>query len=191
MSENYKRRCFFIKKQYQGSYVIANYILVVTVVLLFGGLLAYFTSDAMTMIYSHNDLQLERTPYILFKKVMIVAWLLLIPGGAFLVLRGIRQSHRTAGPLYKFENVFDEMSQGRIGQTIYLRDKDQCKDLAEKINIFNHKLASNNREVSRLAHEIEEATQGELDPAERLVRIKQLSKELGRAADSFTVVNDR
>lgn len=191
MSENYKRRCFFIKKQYQGSYVIGNYILMVLVVLVFGGLLAYFTSDAMTMIYSHNDLQLERTPYILFKKVLIVAWLLFIPGGAFLVLRGIRQSHRTAGPLYKLENIFDEMSEGRIGQIIYLRNKDQCKVLAEKINIFNLKLATNIQEISSLAHEIEDVTHGDLDPAERLVLIKELSKDLTRKSDFFKVVNDR
>ena len=50
-------------------------------------------------------------------------------------------SHRIAGPLYRFETTLDNMQKGQLNNTIQLRDKDEGKELARKINEFNSQLA--------------------------------------------------
>ncbi len=47
---------------------------------------------------------------------------------------GIVLSHRTAGPLYAFKRVFDEISGGNTRKRIHLRPDDEFRDVAESFN---------------------------------------------------------
>ena len=129
MKPTYKRRHYFIDGKFQGQHVFNSYVLALIVIVLFVGLFSFFTSDALTIVYTKSDLQLERTPLILLKKILLIAWILLIPGGIWITLRTILVSHRMAGPLFKLEKTMDEMCQGKIGEKIYLRQKDQPAQL--------------------------------------------------------------
>lgn len=191
MSTNHKRRHYFIDGKFQGQQVFNSYILALIIILLFIGLFAFFTSDALTIVYTQNDLQLERTPRILFKKIVLIAWILLIPGGIWITLRTILVSHRTAGPLFKLEKTMAEMCLGKIGETIHLRQKDYCKGLAEKINALNRIYAGKIRTLSLVAQQIEETVQGTENPEIKLQKIEALTKDLQQAARFFTVVNDQ
>ncbi len=57
------------------------------------------------------------------------------------MLASLLLSHRIAGPLYRFETTLDNMQQGRLDNIIQLRDKDEGKELARKINEFNAQLS--------------------------------------------------
>jgi len=54
--------------------------------------------------------------------VAVVAWLALMI------------SHRTAGPLYHFNRVFNEIRTGKSGSRIHLRPEDDFQDVAESFN---------------------------------------------------------
>lgn len=191
MNPNYKRRHYFIDRIYQGQHVFNSYSLAMIIIILFIGLFTFFTSDALTIVYTQNDLQLERTPLILLKKIVLIAWILLIPGGIWITLRTILISHRTAGPLFKLEKTMDEMCLGKIGERIYLRQKDHCKDLAEKINALNRIYAEKISTVSLLGQQIEDTAQGTENPEIKLQKIEALSKDLQQSVRFFTVVNDQ
>jgi len=191
MKPTYKRRHYFIDGKFQGQHVFNSYVLVLIVIVLFVGLFSFFTSDALTIVYTKSDLQLERTPLILLKKILLIAWILLIPGGIWITLRTILVSHRMAGPLFKLEKTMDEMCLGKIGEKIYLRQKDHCKDLAEKINALNTLYAEKISDISLLAQQIEESAHGTEDPEVKLQKIEALSKNLQQSARFFTVVNDQ
>lgn len=47
---------------------------------------------------------------------------------------GIFLSHRTAGPLYHFKRVFDEIQRGRTQQRVRLRPGDEFHEVAESFN---------------------------------------------------------
>lgn len=191
MNQKYTRKHYFIDRTFQGQHVFNSYILALVVIMLFIGLFTFFTSDALTIVYSQNDLQLERTPLILLKKILLIAWILLIPGGIWITLRTILLSHRMAGPLFKLEKTMDEMCQGKIGDRIYLRQKDHCKVLAEKINTLNTIYAEKISKMSLLAQEIDDTAQGMENPEIKLQKIEALSKDLQQSARFFTVVNDQ
>jgi len=47
---------------------------------------------------------------------------------------GIFLSHKTAGPLYAFKRIFEEISQGETRKRLRLRPGDEFQDVAESFN---------------------------------------------------------
>jgi methyl-accepting chemotaxis protein len=141
MVKNYKRRNFFIKKDFQGKLILGCFLLVAGGGLLFNVLLGLLSADTLTISYIDRDLQLGQTPLMLVKQVLTANWFLLVIGGGFMMLASLLLSHRIAGPLYRFETTLDNMQKGRLDNTIHLRDKDEGKELARKINEFNVQLS--------------------------------------------------
>lgn len=47
---------------------------------------------------------------------------------------GVRMSHRTAGPLYHFKRIFNEIRSGNLSARVRLRPDDDFKDVATAFN---------------------------------------------------------
>jgi methyl-accepting chemotaxis protein len=137
----YKRRNYFINKEFQGRYIFNYFILVTIGSLLFIGVFSFFSSNTLSIIYDNYYLQLGVTPGILFKKILSTQWLFVVFGGGAVIIITLFLTHRVAGPFFRFEKAFDEMIKGDISNKIILRKKDEGKDLAQKINVFNDKLS--------------------------------------------------
>lgn len=141
MAQHYKRRNIFIKKDFQGKLILGYFLFVAGGCLLFILLLGLFSADTMTISYNNHDLQLGQTPIVLLKKVLAAHWVFLVLGSVFLVITAMFITHRIAGPLFRFEKALDNMLDRRLDDTIFLRSKDEGKDLARKINAFNEDLS--------------------------------------------------
>jgi len=83
----------------------------------------------------------------LLKNALAAHWIFIVVGSAFLVAAVMLLTHRIAGPMFRLEKALDNMLQGRLDDTIYLRTKDEGKDLAQKINDFNLQLSVNLRSL--------------------------------------------
>jgi len=148
MTTRYKRRNVFVKKGLQGKLMLSAFFLFFGGSLLFVVLLALFSADTLTISYYGNDIRYGQTPFILVKEMLAANWILLAIGGTILVVCSMILSHRIAGPLYRFEKALDEMNDGDLSNTICLRDKDEGKELAAKINQFNTTLSQTIRAVN-------------------------------------------
>jgi len=102
---------------------------------------SFFSSNTLSIVYENYHLQLGVTPGILFKKILSTQWLFLVVGGGVVIVVTMLLTHRVAGPFFRFEKTLDEMILGDISSKIVLRQKDEGKDLAQKINTFNFVLA--------------------------------------------------
>lgn len=142
MNKPYKRRNYFIKKDFQGKLILGYFLFVIGGCLLFVILLGIISADTLTISYADHDLQLGQTPMMLLKDVIAANWILIVIGGSFLVLAALLITHRIAGPLFRFEKALDNMMTGRLDDYIHLRENDSGKELAEKINTFNRKLSA-------------------------------------------------
>lgn len=141
MAQQYKRRNIFIKKDFQGKLILGYFLFVAGGCLLFIMLLGLFSADTMTISYNNHDLQLGQTPIVLLKKVLAAHWVFLVLGSIFLVVTAMFITHRIAGPLFRFEKALDNMLDKKLDDAIFLRSKDEGKDLARKINEFNADLS--------------------------------------------------
>lgn len=186
MAGKYKRRNFFINGRLQGKMMFQVYLLIAVGIIVFSGLLLYFTSDSLTIVYQNNDLQVGKTPLIFFKDLLKVSWIILIPLGFLVMLRVLFQSHRTAGPLYKFEMVVDAMIAGKVGGEVYLREKDYGKKLAHKLSQYNQQMAETFTRLQQLSRQLE-ACGDEQDHAVLQEQIKALSREMKDILVNYTL----
>ncbi len=141
MAQKYKRRNFFIKKDFQGKLILGYFLFVTGGCLFFLFLLGLFSADTLTISYNNHDLQLGQTPIMLIRETLAAHWVFIVLGGAFLVAAAMLLTHRIAGPLFRLERTLDNMLKGKLDDTIYLRINDEGKDLAKKINDFNSELS--------------------------------------------------
>lgn len=141
MALPYKRRNFFIKKDFQGKLILGYFLFVTAGCLFFLFLLGLFSADSLTILYDNHDLQLGNTPIMLLKKTLTAHWIFIVVGSALLVVAAMFLTHRIAGPLFRLEKTLDSMLKGKLDDTIFLRTNDEGKDLAKKINEFNANLS--------------------------------------------------
>ena len=149
MVKTVKRRKYFIKKDYQGKLILSCFLFVAGIGLLFNVVLGMLSADSLTISYSNQDLQLGQTPMMLFKQVLTANWILIILGGGFVVFASLFLSHRVVGPMYRFEATLESMKKGKLDTVIKLRDKDEGKELAQKINEFNSQMSDSIRDISK------------------------------------------
>ncbi len=137
----YKRRNYFINREFQGRYIF-NYFLLATIgSALFITVFSFFSSNTLSIVYDNYHLQLGVTPGILFRKILGTQWLIVVLGGFAVILITLFMTHRIAGPFYRFERTLDEMIEGDISNKVVLRKKDEGKQLAQKLNAFNYILS--------------------------------------------------
>ncbi len=186
MTAKYKRRNFFVNKQLQGKMMFQVYVLIAVGGVVFSALLFYFTSDSLTIVYQNNDLQVGKTSLIFFNDFIKANWIILIPVGLLVVLGVLFQSHHTAGPLYKFEMVLDNMIAGNVGKEVWLRNKDNGQKLAKKLTVFNQKIASTLLDLQELNKQLEDcASEQELPILQQ--RVKELSLEIKTTLETYTI----
>ena len=201
MSGNrYKRKNYFIKKNFQGRLILGYFLFLVIGCLIFIAALAYLASDTMTVVYTDNDLQIGHTPLMLIKQVVAAHWVVIVIGAALVVVIATRITHRVAGPMFNLERSLDYMIAGRLDNVIYLRKKDEGKALAAKINQFNAELSANITDIKRRSKNIEEllSNYAVLDPATRNEEdlesihssIEKQNKQITKIVKQYTLLDE-
>ena len=114
-----------------------------------------FSSAVVDLLINEGGPSSASGPVALLGDILTGAWLYITIGGLLLVILATLFTHRFAGPLYRFEVSLDTMIKGDVSFKIVLRKKDECKSLADKINMFNSNLCSSLDSMSAIASEIE------------------------------------
>lgn len=139
-----------------------------------------------------------QTPFTLLKQSLSSQWMFLVAGALTLAIMAVRITHRVAGPLFRFEQNLDNMLTGDLGDTIYLRSKDEGKDLAGKLNAFNKGLSVNiytvtkeSRAVARLTNQAQKVAK-QLPVEQRdeiqsiLWSIEEKNKKISKASNQYS-----
>jgi methyl-accepting chemotaxis protein len=154
----------------------------------------------MTISYKNNDLQMGQTPVMLLKNAIAANWILLVTCGSLLVVAAIIGTHRIAGPLFRFEKTLDSMRQKVLDDTIHLREKDEGKELAAKINAFNTLLSTDLKSIRRHSRAITDLLNryNSFDPAKTAIddidsickAIKNHNDKIKRLLESYQLVDE-
>jgi methyl-accepting chemotaxis protein len=163
---SYKRRNYFIKKNFQGKLILGYFLFMVAGCFGFASILTFLSADTLTIVYQDNDLQIGQTPFMLIKQLLTANWIAIVVGGAFVVVGAMFITHRMAGPMFRLERAVDNMTSGQLNDVIFLREKDEGKELAAKLNQFNRGLSEDIGEIRKLSQNIEDllAQYSAIDP---------------------------
>jgi methyl-accepting chemotaxis protein len=201
---SYKRRQYFINKEFQGRTIFNYFILLTLGSFLFVGIFSFFSANTLSIVYDNYHLQLGTTPGILFKKMLSTQWLFIVIGGIVIIFITLRLTHRVAGPFFRFEKALAEMMAHDISKKIVLRQKDEGKELAQRVNEFNlalsrqltfmedqnYKIAVAAGQLETLLAQKDQASQSDQDPGEMLHLIdiiKESQKNIKAEVKKYTL----
>jgi methyl-accepting chemotaxis protein len=154
MNLKYKRRNYFIDREFQGRSIFNAFILVTLGSILFALIFSFFSFNTLSIVYDNYHLKLGTTPAILLNKILSSQWLFMVLGGFAIILLTLFLTHRVAGPFFRFEKTLDAMMAKDVSIHISLRPKDEGKELAHKINNFNQMISSNLNQIRKNAAQI-------------------------------------
>ncbi|MFH1155471.1 MAG: methyl-accepting chemotaxis protein [Pseudomonadota bacterium] len=142
MRPSFFKRTFFIKKDLQGKYIFKFFLLFGIGSIMFTLIFSFSSSNTLSIVYDNYQLHLGTTPSILMNKILSTQWLLIVVGGAIMMVLTLLLTHRIAGPFFRFEKTLEEMLKKNLAYDIFLRKKDEGKEIGLKINAFNKMMRS-------------------------------------------------
>ncbi len=130
----WRRRHYFIRKDFQGRFVLRFFLAILLGALIFTIILGVFSSHTLTVTYEDSYLRVDRTPKALFLQILRAHGAYILILGVAISIVSVFLSHRIAGPLYRLEKSVEDISKGNLSFRINLRRKDEVKELANLIN---------------------------------------------------------
>jgi methyl-accepting chemotaxis protein len=182
----YRRRNYFINKEYQGRTIFHYFLLILAGSILFSLVFSFFSSNTISIVYDDYHLKLGTTPGILLDRIFSAQWFFIVVCGVAVIFITLFLTHRVAGPFYRFEKSLDSMLEKDISGNIHLRKKDEGKGVAERLNRFNTMLAKDLSQVEALNHEISWLAKDQNHPdAQTLERISENSRKIQALINEF------
>ena len=141
-----KRRNYFVKRRFQGLFVIKVVLALLLGLFLSMSVLVYYAGHTLTADYSSGAVSIKSTtaallPYILLGNALAAA-LVVIVG----VLIAVLFSHKVAGPLYRFEKSIGAIKKGELTHRIRLRSDDHLNEMKDELNLlaefFDHRIGA-------------------------------------------------
>ncbi len=167
----WRRRNYFIRKDFQGRFVLRFFLAILIGALVFTVILSIFSAHTMTVTYEDSALRLDRTPKALFLYVLRAYGVYILVLGVLVSVFSLFLSHRIAGPLFRFERSVEEITKGNLAFRITLRKKDEGKELAGLMNAMVAALSVRIRDIGQYA----DAAYGELENISQRLAAGQLS----------------
>ena len=106
-------------------------------------LVCFNTAVFYSRVRENYEVLVEMSPMtdeaktLLFGELSHIAFTLVFSSAIFLLLVGVMGllfSHRTAGPLYHFQRIFNEIKAGKTSARVHLRPNDDFQDVARNFN---------------------------------------------------------
>jgi methyl-accepting chemotaxis protein len=152
----FRRRNYFIKKKFQTNFSIKFFVIIVIEAVLAVGLFLFLSKGTLTTGYIGSELKITRT-YDFFLPTLLLANLVIVGvTGIIGIIVLIFLSHRLAGPLHSFEKALGEIGKGDLTRRFKLRQADEFKELADRINELTNTLDINVGDIKSGINEFSE-----------------------------------
>ncbi len=181
MKRTWRRRNYFIKKDLQGKYIFSFFIFVILGSIIFSLIFSMLSANTLTIVYENYNLKIGKTPLILLKEILRTHWIFIVTVGLSVVVVSMFLTHRFAGPMYRFEKSFEEMIKGNFNFQVWLRKKDEGKELAEMMNQFISMISLNVKEMRHLIDEINRNLTDASTSVSKIEQGKEAAIELDKA----------
>ncbi len=165
-THTWRRRNYYIKRDFQWHFIVRFCLLVVNACLGFGVLIYLFSTASLTTSFEHSRLVIKSTADFILPVLGLGACLIIACIGLAVVYVVKRISHSIAGPLYRFEEQLRKLGEGHLSEDITLRDTDQLQDLSAR---FNEAVVSLRDKVRDVALELD-ALEARIAPGDTELR---------------------
>lgn len=149
-----KRRQIFIKKDFQGRFILGAFALILLAGLCSALLIYWMTGGDLQAQSQSAHANIVNAAERLGVSILIGNLVAILIAGGIAVSSVLYASHKIAGPLYRFETLCQEVGDGKLDTVTHLREHDQLQDLALSFSNMVAKLRSRRDHRARLIAEL-------------------------------------
>jgi methyl-accepting chemotaxis protein len=126
-----KRRHIFIKKSFQGRFILGVFAIILLSGLCSALLIYWITGNELLAQSQSAHTNIVNAGERLGLSIMIGNVISILVAGAVAVVSVLYASHKIAGPLYRFETVCEQVGNGKLDGITSLREHDQLQELGQ------------------------------------------------------------
>ncbi len=172
-----RRRHYFIKKEFQGKFILKFILLIFLGIMVSSGIVYYLTVKNLEEAYYRSHIKIASTgeivyPILLTANIITIGMIIIIT-----IIVTLLISHKIAGPLYRIEKSIREIANGNLSFQIYLRAKDELITLAGIFNNMIVKLRGRIEKIQYAARNLDDIAKG-WTPAQKKIDRKKLSNDV-------------
>ncbi|OQW78736.1 MAG: hypothetical protein BVN35_03525 [Proteobacteria bacterium ST_bin11] len=149
-----KRSRVFIKKDFQGRFILGAFALILLAGLCSALLIYWMTGGDLQAQSQSAHANIVNAAERLGISILIGNLVAILVAGGIAVSTVLYASHKIAGPLYRFETLCQEVGDGKLDTVTHLREHDQLQDLALSFSNMVAKLRSRRDHRARLLAEL-------------------------------------
>ncbi len=149
-----KRRLVFIKKDFQGRFIVGAFALILLSGLCSAGLVYLITGGDLQAQSQSAHANLINATERLGISLLIGNLVSILIAGGIAITAVLYASHKIAGPLYRFEKLCQAVGEGNLDTITNLREKDQLQDMAQAFSTMVAKLRDRRDQRTQLIHQL-------------------------------------
>ena len=173
-AQSYKRRLFFVKREFQFNFIWRFCLLILVGGTLSTGLILYFSRGTLTSMFQQSRLVITDTAFTVLPVAIYTNLITIVLISLATICVTLFVSHKIAGPLFRFEKDIKAIANGDLTLMIHLRDDDQLRELAEDINAMTVSLNKKIRDFQKGLEKIIESASKEGAPLWFLEELESL-----------------
>lgn len=154
-----RRKNYFIKKKFQGSFILKFCALVVLGLAISGFILYRFSRGALTTTFVDSRLSIVSTADYILPGLLASSLITIVLISIATALVVMYLSHRIAGPLFRFEKSAQEVGKGDLTLKVRLRSTDEIVKLTDCFNEMTDNLKKHLLEIKKKSEDLD----GEID----------------------------
>lgn len=175
----YKRRQYFIKKDFQFKFILKFCLIILIGIILSTGLLFLFSQGTLTSSFQQSRLVIKNTSLAILPAVIYTNLITLGLITLATIVVTLFVSHKIAGPLFRFEKDLKEIEKGDLTKSIKLRKKDQTTDLADSLNKMTAGLHEKVLDIRTGVENLIELASKQNAPQELIEDLNHLHQKIG------------
>jgi len=151
-SVKFTRKKYIIDRKFQAIFILKFVLIFVVGGVLSLGITLLTTESTLTSSFDGSRLVIEKTSMAILPSVILTNIITTAVVGVLAVIVTLLISHRISGPMFRFTEDLEKISQGDLQKKIHIRKGDQFESVAINLN----KMVSNmNEKLSEVHHDLE------------------------------------
>lgn len=134
MAEKFKRRNYFIDRNFQTKFVLKFTVIIVLSSLLILAGVMFFSSDSNTVAIENTKVIVKRTSDFILPIVAANLAVVLLFTGLGVSLLTLLVSHQISGPLYRLRREVDSLKRADFRRDFHIRGNDQLQEFAKSLD---------------------------------------------------------
>ena len=134
MVEKYRRRNYFIDKQFQSKFILKFCGVVVVSSVIIGAVIFFMSRGSTTVAIENTHVIVKKTADFILPVIINTLVLTAMFSALAVAIMSLLVSHKISGPLYRLKREIDKVKEGDLGRNFNIRSDDQLQVLAESLN---------------------------------------------------------